>query len=116
MFGCYAIAFAGQEAWHESTVEMRRYLGRASFAAGIAAWGLLLVGLSAGEQPDPGDVELLETVSRAGVVLAFAALPLGAIALIIGPHRLAALFGLVFSILFFLYFLAGMMMFAGALS
>ena len=88
---------------------MRRYLGRASFAAGILSWGLLLVGLFVGgTDPDPSEVASLQTATKAGLVSAVVALPLGVVALIIGPHRLVALCGLVFSVLFFLYF-AGML-------
>jgi hypothetical protein len=86
---------------------MRRHLGRASLAGGILAWGLLLVGLFVGgTDPDASQVAFLETATKAGLVAAIAALPVGAVAVIIGPHRLAALFGIGLSIVFFVYFAA----------
>jgi hypothetical protein len=88
---------------------IRRFLGRAAFALGILAWGALLVGLFVGaDSSRPADVQFLRSATSWGLALAVADLPLAAVALVVGPYRLAAFFGGGFAVAFFVYF-AGML-------
>jgi hypothetical protein len=83
---------------------MRR-LGRAAFAGGVTGWVLLLAALYAGGiDPPPEHTSTLRTLVGFGFLIEMLTVLMGLVAIIVGPHRLAALFGLVFAAAYFLYF------------
>lgn len=91
---------------------MRRHLGRIAFGAGIGGWLILLVGLwMGGIDPAPEEAAALRSAMGLALIAECIAVPFGFIALIIGPHRVAALFGIMFAGAFLLYFTGMIFMF-----
>ena len=94
---------------------MRRYLGRTALWLAISGWLLLLGGLWAGGvDPGPEQYHTLRAMMGFGLVTECLTVPMGLVALVIGPHRLAALAGLILSAAYFLYFTGMMFMFVAS--
>ena len=91
---------------------MRRHLGRIALGAGILGWLILLGGLWAGgADPSPEDANTLRRAMAFALVAECLAVPFGFVALVIGPYRVAALFGIMFAGAFLLYFTGMIFMF-----
>ncbi|HJU43512.1 MAG TPA: hypothetical protein VJ691_11880 [Vicinamibacterales bacterium] len=91
---------------------MRRHLGRIAFAAGIGGWLILLGGLwMGGVDPSPDQANALRTAMAFALIAECLAVPFGFVALILGPHRVAGLFAIMFAGAFLLYFTGMIMMF-----
>jgi hypothetical protein len=84
---------------------MRRNLGLVSFLGGVLSWcTLMLAFVFGGLDPSPTQTPLLQAVSMGALVTAAMSSCLGVVALARGPKHLAALLGLITSLLFLLYF------------
>ena len=91
---------------------MRRNLGRIAFGAAISGWLILLVGLwIGGIDPAPADAAALRSAMALALIAECIAVPFGFVAIIIGPHRVAGLFGILFAGAFLLYFTGMIFMF-----
>ena len=91
---------------------MRRHLGRIAFGAAILGWLILLGGLWVGGiDPSPEDANALRTAMAFGLVAECLAVPCGFVAMIIGPHRVAGVFAIMFAGAFLLYFTGMIFMF-----
>ena len=91
---------------------MRRHLGRLAFGSAIAGWLILLGGLWAGGiDPSPEDANTLRAAMAFALIAECLAVPFGFVAMILGPHRVAGLFGIMFAGAFLLYFTGMIMMF-----
>ena len=91
---------------------MRRHLGRIALGAGILGWLILLGGLWAGGvDPSPEDANTLRSAMAFALIAECLAVPFGFVALIMGPYRVAALFGIMFAGAFLLYFTGMIFMF-----
>ena len=91
---------------------MRKNLGRIAFAAGIGGWLILLGGLWAGGiDPSPEDAAALSSAMGFALIAECVAVPLGFVALITGPYRVAGAFGILFAGAFLLYFTGMLFMF-----
>ena len=91
---------------------MRRQLGRIALGAGILGWLILLGGLWAGGiDPSPEDANTLRSAMAFALIAECLAVPFGFVALVIGPYRVAALFGIMFAGGFLLYFTGMIFMF-----
>lgn len=84
---------------------MRRHLGRWVLGLAVGGWLVLLGGLWAGGiDPAPKQYNTLRAMMGFGLVAECLTVPIGLVALAIGPHRVAALAGLILSAAYFLYF------------
>ena len=91
---------------------MRKHLGRISLGLAIGGWLTLLGGIYAGGlDPSPEAYNTLRSVMAFVLVAECLAIPLGFVALIVGPHRLAALLGMLIAGAYFLYFTGMLVMF-----
>ena len=78
----------------------------------IGGWLTLLGGIYAGGlDPSPEDYNILRTVMAVVLVSECLAIPIGFVAMIIGPHRLAAIAGMMIAGAYFLYFTGMLLMF-----
>lgn len=78
----------------------------------IGGWLTLLGGIYAGGlDPSPEDYNTLRTVMAVVLVAECLAIPIGFVAMIIGPHRLAAFAGMLIAGAYFLYFTGMLFMF-----
>ena len=94
---------------------MRRYLGRSTLVLAVGGWLLLLGGLFVGGiDPTPEEYNTLRAVMGFGLVAECLTVPIGFVALVLGPHRLAAFAGLILSAAYFLYFTGMIFMFFAA--
>jgi hypothetical protein len=91
---------------------MRRYLGRSALGLAVSGWLLLLVGLGIGGlDPTPEEYTTLRTLMGFGLLAECLTVPIGLVAVVIGPYRVAAFAGLIFSAAYFLYFTGMIFMF-----
>ena len=91
---------------------MRKNLGRIALGAAIAGWLILLGGLWAGGiDPSPEEADYLRQAVGLGLIAECLAVPMGFVALILGPYRVAGLFAIMFSGAYLLYFTGMIMMF-----
>lgn len=91
---------------------MRRYLGRGALGAAILGWLLLLGGLFVGGlDPTPDQYNTLRALMGFALVAECLCVPVGFVALVIGPHRVAAFAALILSAAYFLYFTGMIFMF-----
>jgi hypothetical protein len=91
---------------------MRRHLGRTALGLAVGGWLLLLGGLWAGGiDPRPEQYNTLRAMMGFGLVAECLTVPVGFVALVMGPHRLAAFAGLILSAAYFLYFTGMIFMF-----
>jgi hypothetical protein len=94
---------------------VRQYLGRAAFSLGVGGWLMQLGALWAGGiDPTPEQYNTLRAMIGLSLLAECFAVPIGFVAFVIGPHRLAAFAGLMFAAAFFLYFTGMMLMFFAA--
>ena len=78
----------------------------------IGGWLTLLGGIYAGGlDPSPQDYNTLRTVMAIVLVAECLAIPIGFVAMIIGPHRLAAIAAMMIAGAYFLYFTGMLFMF-----
>jgi hypothetical protein len=79
--------------------------GRVSLGAALIGWAALVVAmLFGGLDPSPSQAPLLKAASVAAFCVSAVALGLGVVALVRGQQRVAAAFGLGFSLIFLLLF------------
>jgi len=91
---------------------VRTYLGRSALGLAVLGWLVLLVGLAEGGlDPTPEQYNTLRALIGFGLVAECLTVPLGMVALVIGPHRIAALAGLLIAAAYFLYFTGMIFMF-----
>jgi hypothetical protein len=84
---------------------MRRYLGRGALGAAVLGWLLLLGGMFAGGlDPTPEQFNTLRALMGFALVAESLTVPVSLVAMVIGPHRLAAFAALLLSGAYFLYF------------
>ena len=84
---------------------MRRRMGRISLVGGVSSWAALVLALVfGGLDPSAARAPVLQGVTMGALLVSALALCLAIVALVRGPQRTAAAFGLVVSLLFLLYF------------
>ena len=84
---------------------MRRYLGRGALGAALFGWLLLLGGLFfGGLDPTPEQINTLRALMGFALVAECLCVPVGFVAVVLGPHRVAAFAALILSAAYFLYF------------
>lgn len=84
---------------------MRRSPGRSALGLAVSGWLLLLAGLfSGGLDPTPEDHSTLRALMGFGLLGECLTVPVGLVALVIGPYRVAAFAGLILSAAYSLYF------------
>jgi hypothetical protein len=76
-----------------------------SLVGGVLSWAVLVLALVfGGLDPSPTRAPLLQVATLGALLVSVLALCLAIVALVRGPQRAAAAFGLVSSLLFLLYF------------
>ena len=91
---------------------LRKYLGRTALWLAIGGWLVLLGGIYAGGlDPSPDAYNTLRSVMAVVLVAECLAMPIGFVAMILGPHRLAAMAGMMIGAAYFLYFTGMLFMF-----
>lgn len=84
---------------------VRPYLGRSALGLAVLGWLLLLVGLAdGGLDPTPEQYNTLRALIGFGLAAESLSVPVGMVALVTGPHRVAAFAGLLIAAAYFLYF------------
>jgi len=84
---------------------MRRHLGSASLAGGLVSWAAFLFGLVLGGlDPSPGRAPILQVAMMAASGVSVLALCAAIVAIVRGPGRVRATFGLMLSLAFLLSF------------
>jgi hypothetical protein len=84
---------------------LRRHLGRASLAGSIVSWAVLVLALVGGGLDPPASLTpLLHAATITALGISVVSLGLAILAIVHGPQRVAAAFGLGFSLLFVLSF------------
>lgn len=82
---------------------MRRHLGSASLAGGLVSWAAFLFALVLGGlDPSPGRAPMLRVAMMAASGVAVLALCAATVAIVRGPGRVRATFGLMLSVTFLL--------------